>query len=64
MTSRVQLTDDLGTGFRWSAGNAGGSGTEMLCEWSFEPAMPVAVSALTVTITSTDGTESSCTVGS
>jgi len=59
----VRLTDDLGTEFKWSSGLAGGSGTEMLCEWSFESAMPVAASALTVAVTSTDGTESSCMVG-
>ena len=59
----VRLTDDLGTEFTWSSGLTGGSGTEMLCEWSFEPAMPVVASALTVTVLSADGTESSCTVG-
>jgi len=59
----VRLTDDLGTEFKWKSGNTGGSGTEMLCEWSFEPALPAAASMLTVTVTSADGAESSCTVG-
>jgi len=59
----VRLTDDLGTEFAWSSGSSGGSGTEMLCEWSFKPGMPAAASTLTVTVTSADGTESSCTVG-
>ena len=60
---KVRLTDDLGTTFTWSSGSSGGSGTEMLCEWSFEPGMPAAASALTVTVTSADGSESSRTVG-
>jgi hypothetical protein len=59
---KVRLTDDLGTKFKWSSGSSGGSGTEMLCEWSFEPGMPPAASTLTVTVTSADGSESSHTV--
>jgi hypothetical protein len=59
----VRLTDDLGTAFELSSGRSGGSGTEMLCEWSFEPGMQPAPSTLTVTVTSADGSESSRTVG-
>jgi hypothetical protein len=59
---KVRLADDVGTTFKWSSGSSGGSGTEMLCEWSFEPGMPSAASTLTVTVTSADGSESSRTV--
>jgi hypothetical protein len=60
---KVGVTDDLGTKLRLSGGSAGGSGTETLCEWSFEPGMPAAASALTVTVTSADGSESSRSFG-
>ena len=59
----VRIADDVGTTFDWSSGSSGGSGTEMLCEWRFEPGMPPAASTLTVTVTSADGSESSRTVG-
>jgi hypothetical protein len=59
----VRLTDDVGTLFECSSGSSGGSGTEMLCEWRFEPGMPSSASTLTVTVTSADGSESARTVG-
>lgn len=60
---KVRISDDLGTTFELSSGSSGGSGTEMLCEWRFEPGMSPAASTLTVTVTSADGSESSRTVG-
>ena len=54
---RVRIDDGAGTRYRLSVKTAGGSGTELLSEWIFKPALPPDTSTVTVTVTSKDGSK-------
>jgi hypothetical protein len=58
----VRVVDDLSTDFRWISGSSGGTGTELLCEWLFEPAIPPEATSVRVVVTTVDGVENSVTV--
>jgi hypothetical protein len=54
---RVRVDDDAETEYELSVMRAGGSGSELLCEWVFKTAPPPAVSAVRVTVVGPDGSE-------
>jgi hypothetical protein len=54
----VRVDDEAGTQYGLSVRTAGGSATELLSEWFFEPAMPPHVSAVSVTVSGRYGDES------
>lgn len=52
---QVRVDDDAGTEYSLFVMTGGGSGTELLSEWVFDPALPPDGSTVSVTVTSRDG---------
>ncbi|MFI6163004.1 hypothetical protein ACIA59_24020 [Micromonospora haikouensis] len=53
----VEITDELGTAYCWVGKSGGGSGTELLAEWYFAPALPSQAPSVTVTVTTAGGAQ-------
>jgi hypothetical protein len=52
---QVRVNDEAGTEYCLHVSTGGGSGTELLSEWIFNPALPSNASTVSVTVTSPDG---------
>lgn len=52
----LRLDDGAGTRFHPESGSAGGTGTELRCEWIFVPGAAPDAERLTLSVTSPDGT--------
>jgi hypothetical protein len=51
----VRVDDEAGTEYCLRVKTGGGSGTELLSEWIFDPALPSNASTVSITVTSPDG---------
>ena len=51
----LALADDVGTGYRWTGANAGGTGSEWRLEEAFEPGVPTGADELTLRVSDPNG---------
>jgi hypothetical protein len=52
---QVRVDDEVGTQYCLRVKTGGGSGTELLSQWTFDPGLPSHARTVTVTVTGTDG---------
>jgi hypothetical protein len=52
---RLRLDDGCGTEFRFFSSSSGGTGTERLCEWIFDPDVAPAAERLTLAVETDEG---------